>query len=81
MTPNPTPAEPKPAPGPSPVEAIKAESAYLRGDLEAELVSDSDHLTDAGKNLIKFHGSYQQEDRDARKNRPKVRPRAKPMSS
>ncbi|MGL4422565.1 MAG: NADPH-dependent assimilatory sulfite reductase hemoprotein subunit, partial [Gemmataceae bacterium] len=27
--------------------------------------------SDEGKNLIKFHGSYQQEDRDARKNRAK----------
>jgi sulfite reductase (ferredoxin) len=32
-------------------------------------VSDADHFNDADKNLIKFHGSYQQEDRDARKTR------------
>ncbi len=65
--------DPTPAPDfkPSPVEAIKATSQYLRGNLVEELASDSDHLSDEGKNLVKFHGSYQQEDRDARKNRPK----------
>jgi len=57
----------------SPVEGIKAESSYLRGSLEAELADPNlDHLSEAGKNLIKFHGSYQQEDRDARKNRSKA---------
>jgi sulfite reductase (ferredoxin) len=65
------PAEPKPSAGPSPVEAMKAESAYLRGPLDVELANDSDHFTDTAKNIVKFHGSYQQEDRDARKNRPK----------
>ena len=58
-------------PKPSPVEGIKANSRYLRGNLAAEVASDSDHLSDEGKNLIKFHGSYQQEDRDARKTRAK----------
>jgi len=33
---------------------------------------DIDHFSDANKNLIKFHGTYQQEDRDARKNRTKA---------
>ena len=56
---------------PSPVEAMKGGRNYLRGNLMAELANESDHLTDEGKNLVKFHGSYQQEDRDARKNRPK----------
>ncbi len=70
MTTDPT-AAPVPDFTPSPVEAIKATSQYLRGNLVEELASDSDHLTDEGKNLVKFHGSYQQEDRDARKNRPK----------
>lgn len=55
------------------VETHKEQSRFLRGTL-AEEVADStvDHLSDANKNLIKFHGSYQQEDRDARKNRTKV---------
>src|SRR6476469_6505435 len=56
----------------SPVEGIKASSRYLRGTLADELAGPADHLTDSAKNLLKFHGSYQQEDRDARKNRAKT---------
>lgn len=55
----------------SPVEAIKANSRFLRGPLAEEVANDSDHFTEDAKQLLKFHGSYQQEDRDARKNRPK----------
>jgi sulfite reductase (ferredoxin) len=40
--------------------------------LGEELAGPEDHLSDAAKNLLKFHGSYQQEDRDARKNRAKT---------
>src|SRR5207245_6615693 len=36
-----------------------------------ELLQDSDHFDDQNKQLLKFHGSYQQEDRDARKHRRK----------
>ncbi|MHB8629225.1 MAG: NADPH-dependent assimilatory sulfite reductase hemoprotein subunit [Aggregatilineales bacterium] len=49
------------------VETIKAESRGLRGTLAAELANGESGLTDAAKNLLKFHGSYQQEDRDVRK--------------
>lgn len=57
----------------SPVEAHKAESRFLRGTLAEEIADPAiDHLSDANKSLIKFHGSYQQEDRDARKNRTKA---------
>src|SRR5262245_5894507 len=59
-------------PKPSPVEGIKDGSRYLRGTLAEELAGPADHLSDAAKNLLKFHGSYQQEDRDARKNRAKT---------
>src|SRR5438093_10038073 len=59
------------SPKPSPVEGIKAESRQLRGTLAEELAGPADQLSDAAKNLIKFHGSYQQEDRDARKRRSK----------
>jgi len=51
------------------VEITKENSRYLRGTLAEELARDSDHFGDGDKNLLKFHGSYQQEDRDARKNR------------
>ena len=63
----PTSSEPKL----SPVEGVKETSRYLRGSLPTELAADVDHFTEEAKNLLKFHGSYQQEDRDARKNRPK----------
>src|SRR5262245_57919855 len=57
----------------SPVEGHKAESRFLRGTLADEVVDTAvEHLSDANKSLIKFHGSYQQEDRDARKNRSKA---------
>ena len=56
----------------SPVEGIKAQSRHLRGTIAEEMADPTvEHLSDANKQLIKFHGSYQQEDRDARKNRAK----------
>ena len=66
MSTNDTPAsEPKR----SPVELVKENSLGLRGSISAELAAGSEKFNDADKNLIKFHGSYQQEDRDARKAR------------
>lgn len=56
---------------PSPVEGIKDASNYLRGTLAEELAADTDHFTEQSKQLVKFHGTYQQEDRDARKKRDK----------
>ncbi len=56
---------------PSAVEGMKETSRQLRGGVAEVLASDADHFGEADKNLIKFHGSYQQEDRDARKNRKK----------
>jgi sulfite reductase (ferredoxin) len=53
----------------SAVEALKEASRQLRGTIGAELLQDSDHFAEADKQLLKFHGTYQQEDRDARKNR------------
>jgi sulfite reductase (ferredoxin) len=49
------------------VEQVKAESHGLRGALEAELQNSDAFLSEAGQVLIKFHGSYQQQDRDTRK--------------
>ncbi|OWK46851.1 NADPH-dependent assimilatory sulfite reductase hemoprotein subunit [Fimbriiglobus ruber] len=62
---------PATAPKLSPVEGIKESSQYLRGTLPEEVAANTDHFSEDAKQLIKFHGSYQQEDRDARKNRPK----------
>src|SRR5215471_1256801 len=53
----------------SAVEGIKESSRQLRGTISLELLKDSDHFSDQDKQLLKFHGSYQQEDRDARKTR------------
>jgi sulfite reductase (NADPH) hemoprotein beta-component len=54
----------------SPVERIKRDSRNLRGTLAASL---DDPLTGAIREddqvLIKFHGSYQQDDRDLRDER------------
>ncbi len=57
----------KVAPERSGVEVIKTESNGLRGRLAEELATDSDHFQEREKQLIKFHGIYQQDDRDNRK--------------
>jgi sulfite reductase (ferredoxin) len=64
------PVEPAPAKR-SAVESIKENSSALRGTLALELLQDSNHFAESNKQLLKFHGSYQQEDRDARKARRK----------
>lgn len=51
----------------SKVELIKAASNRLRGDISAELNGPEAAFSDASIQLLKFHGSYQQEDRDRRK--------------
>ena len=56
----------------SAVEGIKERSRWLRGSLSDELGGQTDHFSDDAKQLLKFHGSYQQEDRDARKTRAKT---------
>jgi sulfite reductase (ferredoxin) len=50
----------------SAVELIKDSSRYLRGTILEELRSDSDHFGKDDLQLLKFHGSYQQDDREAR---------------
>jgi sulfite reductase (ferredoxin) len=48
------------------VEQVKLESHGLRGPLPADLESSDAFLSEAGKVLIKFHGSYEQTNRDQR---------------
>ena len=55
--------------GPSPVEQIKESSRALRGTLAEELRGPASHLSDDAKQLLKFHGSYEQDDRDSRRAR------------
>jgi len=51
----------------SPVEKVKELSRGLRGDLAAELAQRTTHVSDESAQLLKFHGTYQQEDRDQRR--------------
>jgi sulfite reductase (NADPH) hemoprotein beta-component len=54
----------------SPVERIKEASDYLRGSIVASLADPiTGALADSDTQLIKFHGSYQQDDRDVRDER------------
>lgn len=54
------------------VELIKEASQGLRGTIAAELADTStEHVVDATTKLLKFHGTYQQDDRDLRKARRK----------
>ncbi len=48
------------------LETIKLESNGLSGPLPKELRSEADHFSEAAKQLLKFHGIYQQHDRDVR---------------
>jgi sulfite reductase (ferredoxin) len=59
----------QPKPNRSGVEVQKENSRFLRGSIGDNLGDAVDHFGDADKNLLKFHGTYQQEDRDARKAR------------
>lgn len=53
----------------SKVEHIKIESNYLHGQIVEELKQDTSRFSEDQVQLIKFHGMYQQEDRDARQAR------------
>ncbi len=53
----------------SKVERIKIESDYLRGQIAEELEQESSHFEHDDVQLLKFHGTYQQENRDARQVR------------
>lgn len=53
------------------VEDIKISSIGLRGTLAETLQSEATHFSDEEYQLLKFHGSYQQDDRDIRAERRK----------
>lgn len=50
----------------SPVEKIKANSQFLAGTIFEELAESTDHFNKDDIQLLKFHGTYQQDDRDRR---------------
>jgi sulfite reductase (ferredoxin) len=51
------------------VERIKAESRNLRGNIAEEIAAPASGVGGETAQLLKFHGIYQQEDRDRRKER------------
>ncbi len=53
----------------SKVERIKQNSDYLRGQIKEELQQESPRFSEDQIQLLKFHGTYQQEDRDLRQTR------------
>ncbi len=50
----------------SKVEMIKAFSNFLRGNIKEELQNDKPYFNEETTQIIKFHGFYQQDDRDRR---------------
>jgi sulfite reductase (ferredoxin) len=54
---------------PSKVEALKIASQYLRGSLADEVAADGPAISEEAATVLKFHGSYQQDDRDLRAQR------------
>jgi sulfite reductase beta subunit-like hemoprotein len=55
------------------VEDVKKDSQQLRGTLKESLASNTPTFTEDEKVLIKFHGMYQQDDRDERIQRQKAK--------
>lgn len=55
----------------SKVETAKRHSRHLRGTIAETLNSEATHFSDSDEVLLKFHGSYQQDDRDQRHERRK----------
>lgn len=54
---------------PTSVEEIKETSDHLRGDILKDLASDTPNFSASSGHLLKFHGIYQQDNRDVRRER------------
>src|ERR1043165_6828943 len=52
-----------------PFEGTKLKSNYLRGTIVEELAKDSDSFSKDNSQLLKFHSTYQQDDREQRTKR------------
>ncbi|MFL6448551.1 MAG: NADPH-dependent assimilatory sulfite reductase hemoprotein subunit [Bryobacteraceae bacterium] len=52
-------------------EQAKIDANYLRGTLREELANSEEMFSKPAIGVLKFHGIYQQDDRDARKSGPK----------
>jgi len=53
-------------PQPSAIEVFKNDSEYLLGDIGTELVDENNFFGKGSVQLLKHHGTYQQDDRDVR---------------
>jgi sulfite reductase (ferredoxin) len=53
-------------PKPSKLEVVKLASQYLRLPLAEEACNEATHISDDAASILKFHGSYQQDNRDVR---------------
>lgn len=58
--------------GESKVEAVKLESRRLRGTIAETLATDATHFVKEDTEVLKFHGVYQNDDRDTRHRRRKA---------
>ncbi|MEX2604904.1 MAG: NADPH-dependent assimilatory sulfite reductase hemoprotein subunit [Gracilimonas sp.] len=56
----------------SKLEKIKESSNYLRGPLDEEIKNGDDHFGKDAIQVLKFHGTYQQDDRDKRDGRDRI---------
>jgi sulfite reductase (ferredoxin) len=61
-----TPTPPSTAPKVSKVERLKERSNALREPVATEILQDTTHFSEDGIQILKFHGSYQQDNRDNR---------------
>jgi sulfite reductase (ferredoxin) len=62
-----TPVSPeKKAKTPSKLEGLKERSNFLREPVATELLQDTTHFSEEAIQILKFHGSYQQDNRDNR---------------
>ncbi|MFO0212936.1 MAG: sulfite reductase, ferredoxin dependent, partial [Pseudanabaena sp.] len=55
----------------SKVEVLKQKSNFLRGPIDVELNDGNPFFSQDGLQILKFHGSYQQKDRDLEKAKAK----------
>jgi sulfite reductase (ferredoxin) len=55
----------------SKVEVLKQKSNFLRGPINTELTDGNSFFSQDGMQILKFHGSYQQKERDFEKNKIK----------
>jgi sulfite reductase beta subunit-like hemoprotein len=69
----------KPEPGSSENEFIKDASNYLRGTIAQGLRDNlTGGISESDQQLVKFHGMYQQDDRDVRLERQRQRLEPRP---